>query len=70
MAGYSRANVTSVAIMDIKRQTVDETAIIMTTETTIRLQESPASTGNSKTVAKEATEMSIVGQRKEKRKTT
>ena len=41
----------------------------MTTEMTIILQESPASTENATAVEKEATRMFIVGQRKKNRKT-
>ena len=41
----------------------------MTTETTIRMQESHTSMGNSKTVEKEATRLLIVRRRKGNRKT-
>ena len=51
-------------------QTVGEITTRMTTETKRRLQESPASTGNTKTVEKEVTRLFIFGQRKENRKTT
>ena len=66
---YSRANVTSVASMATELQTVGEIATKMTIEKTIRIQESPASTGNAKTAEKESTRLLIVGQRKKNRKT-
>ena len=69
MVSSSRENITSVASMAIENQTVGETEIKTTTETSIRLQESPASTGNATPVEKEATGLLIVGRRKEKRKT-
>ena len=56
--------------MATERQTFGETATKITTETTIRLKETPASTSNAKTVEKEATRLLIVGRRKEKIKTT
>ena len=65
----SRANVTSVASMATELQTVGEIATKMTIEKTIRLQESPASTGNATTAEKESTRLLIVGQRKKNRKT-
>ena len=58
---FSRQNVTILTSTDTERQTVGETAIKMTTETTIRLKEIPASMGNIINVGKEATGMLIVG---------
>ena len=57
-------NATSVAITSTERQNVGETKT--KTEITIRLQESPTSTGNATTVEKEVTGLMVVGQRKEK----
>ena len=59
-------NATSVVSTATERQTVRKKR---KTETTIRLKESPASTGNATTVVKEFTGLLIVGLRKEKRKT-
>ena len=50
-------------------QTVGESAIKMTTEEKIRLQEIPASTGNTTLVEKEATGLFIVWKIKENIKT-
>ena len=50
MANYSRNNETSVVSIATERQIVGETAIRITTEITLRLQEIPASKGNAKTV--------------------
>ena len=50
--------------MAIERRTFGKTAPKMTTETTIKLQEIPASMGNSTTVEKEATMLLIDGRRK------
>ena len=61
MANYSRNNETSVVSIATERQVVGETAIRITTEITLRLQEIPASKGNAKTVEKDATGMLIVG---------
>ena len=55
--------------MATERHTVGETASKPTTETTMRLQEIPTPTGNSRTVEKEDTRMLIFGQRKENIKT-
>ena len=46
---------------DTERHTVGETEIKMTTETTTRMKESPASMGNAITVGKEATGLLLVG---------
>ena len=55
--------------MATNSQTIGETVTKMATETTARLQEIPASTGNATTVVKKDTRLLIVGRRKEKRKT-
>ena len=68
IASSSSENVTNVASMDIDCQNVGETetkittATKMSTETTIGLQESPTSTGNSTTVKKESTMILVFGQ--------
>ena len=64
MVSYSRYKVTIVTSTSIENQTDGWKEIEMTTETTIRLQESPASVGNAITVEKEAIGLLIVGQRK------
>ena len=69
MESYSRANVTSMEIIATECQTVGESAIKMTTEKKIRLQEIPASTGNTTLVEKEATGLFIVWKIKENIKT-
>ena len=60
-------NATSLARMATECQTIGETKTKK--ETTIRLQEIHASTGNATSVQKQATGMLIDGLRKEKRKT-
>ena len=62
-------NVTIMTSMDTERHTVGETAIKMTTETTIRLKESTASILNTITVVKEATGLLIFVERNENRNT-
>ena len=54
--------------MSIEQQTVGETEIKVTRETTIRLQEILASTGKATTLEKEATRLLIFGRRKGNRK--
>ena len=56
------------ASLDTERHNVGETEIKTTTETTIRLQESPASMVNATIVVKKATRLLIVERRKENRK--
>ena len=68
VVSYSKKNVISVKIMATERQTVGETSIKITTETTIRLQEIPASMGNAKTSEREATRLLNVWKRNVKRK--
>ena len=64
MASSPMDNVTIVTSMATERQNVGEAGIKATTETTIRLQESPTSVGTEITVEKEATGMFIVRRRK------
>ena len=69
MASSPMDNLTIVISMATERQNVGEAGIKATTETTIRLQESPTSTGNAITAEKEATGMFIVRRGKKNRKT-
>ena len=62
MSSSSRDNVTIVTSTATEPQTVGGTAIKMKIETTIRLQEIPASMGNAINVKKEATGMLIFDQ--------
>ena len=63
MENSSTENVTSVASMATEVQTVGEISIKMTTETTIRLQETPTSKGNATITENKATGLLIVGQK-------
>ena len=55
--------------MATNSHTIGETVTKMATETTARLQEIPASTGNATTVVKGFTGLMVLGQIKENRKT-